>query len=781
MLNANHQKKAWFTGLVLTTMCNLSFAYEEEDSLSAISLEDLLNLEVSSASKIATPIAKAPAIITAYTNQQLNQYNYVVINDLLYSMPGFGPGQDYERPTVPTRGNFDSWSNNHILHLVDGIPVNDNLYGTAYTWLAPIFFSKTIEVIRGPGSALYGSNATNGVVQMNTFNGADLSGKIHAKITPIAGTDDSRRVEAMAGTTSGDYDFIMAYAYSESDGNTYPSYDGSGRLATLSDPNFNGRPRLAEFDTRDRNDNSYFWAKLTKGENLSFQYHHQAWDFDTGHGWFFEIPDFEEEMNEYRDILSIKYNFDYSEQLSIETLARYQKHHITWNQRYYPNGAFDFYEDGMWEYIDSEGEDMFFRLQGTYFFGEDSNATFLAGLEIDRFNYDGDDAHYSNVNVDCGFDLYYSSYSDTCVPAAGAVQVYGDLGKWLDYLSVDPVINTALYMQLTTGNWISEDFEVTLGLRSDKLSVDFKNLDGFIDAEGNLPGAGQTAPAKLSKDWSKVSPRVAGVWTISDGLVGKMMWGKAFRAPQPTEMGGAHTGSLASNITQLDAEEIETFEAMLDWKINENYILRSNIFMTEFANQIAFSSVNANLSTNVNSTENFGTEIELIANYGKTSWFANLSYVQRNDETILSFSDPGDPSTAEFSPHPDDLVWEPELKLNLGAAFNPTDNFQVSFNLHYHGEVERRDSELGTAHNGVLPFGEPVPVNLDLNDHRPSSIDAWVSLNSRVSYRFTEGVKFLVDINNLFDEEARLAKTGTYPFDYQIKGRQIMAYLEVAL
>ncbi len=329
--------------LTISSILSSEVFADSDDDLASLSLDDLLNIEVTSASKIATKISEAPAVITAYTQKQMDQYGFTVINDLLYTLPGFGPSQDYDRPTVATRGNFDSWSNNHILHLVDGVPMNDNLYGSAYTWLTPIFFTKTMEVIRGPGSALYGSNATNGVVQMNTFKAADLENPIRAKVS-LYGTDATSRYEFMTGAVSGDYDFIVAFSMHETDGNEYIGYDGSGRGLEAVSGNTTA-PTADQFYNRDNRDDSYFWAKLSIGDNWQIQYHRQEWDFDTGHGWLFWAPDFDEEMNEARDIFSIKYTGNINDTLSHEYVVRYQDHAITWNQRYYPDGAFP-YDDG---------------------------------------------------------------------------------------------------------------------------------------------------------------------------------------------------------------------------------------------------------------------------------------------------------------------------------------------------------------------------------------------------------------------------------------------------
>jgi hypothetical protein len=49
------------------------------------------------------------------------------------------------------------------------------------------------------------------------------------------------------------------------------------------------------------------------------------------------------------------------------------------------------------------------------------------------------------------------------------------LGPWLDYIADEPVLSTAFYAQLTTGDWL-EDVETTVGVRWDKLSVDYKEV-----------------------------------------------------------------------------------------------------------------------------------------------------------------------------------------------------------------------------------------------------------------------------------------------------------------
>ncbi len=723
---------------------------EEQKSLFKLSLEELLAVKVVSASKLIQESSQAPSVISVFDDSQIEQYDWNTINDVLYRMPGFGPSQDYDRPTVATRGNIDSWSNNHILHLIDGIPFNDNLYGSAYTWLMPLFTTNTLEVIRGPGSALYGSNATNGVVQMNTYKAADLKGLSHAKIA--LGENNSRHVELMSGMVDGSYDFIFAFYQNSTDGNEYLSFDGSNRLATLNDPE-TSRPLLNKFSTRDEKGDSYLWSKLSIGDNWNIQYHHQQWEFDTGHGWLFWIPDVDEKMKESRDILSLKYSNDDSSMFNYEYALRYQDHDIQWNQRYYPNGAFDgFYPAGVWEFLDTDAQDIFVRAQLTYF-EPDGDRSWLVGFEGNYFRYNGDNEHFSNIDID-----------QTQAPFPDGLSQ--PVGPWLDFILNEPVVNTALFGQLTNNSFLSDKLALTLGGRFDRLALDYQDI--YND---NRPE---------SKSLSRFSPRVALVYNMDDSLVYKLMAGKAFRAPQPTELAGAHTFSLASNIEQLQPELLTTFELAVDWNIDNEHLFRGNLYVTEFENQIAFSTVNFNLSTNVYSTENAGVELEFIGNYDNFSWFANFSYTRRLDETVLAFfvdqDNPEQPGVAEFTEHSKDLKWEPGVKFNAGLSYQ-ADNFQLSLTSHYQGKVERRDNELGNP-GGFLPFGVTVPDNFNLNDHRAKTVGSWFSTDLHSSYQISQNLKLGINIRNLFNASGDLIKTGSFPFDYQINDRLTSLYLQ---
>src|SRR5262249_38810074 len=160
------------------------------------------------------------------------------------------------------------------------------------------------------------------------------------------------------------------------------------------------------------------------------------------------------------------------------------------------------------------------------------------------------------------------------------------------------------------------------GLRYDDESFDFHRI-----YDPGRPTA--------SKSFSKWSPRLALVDKVRPDLIFKLLAGRAFRTPSPTELAGAHTFSLASNIDRLEPEPLTSYEAAMDWRLSPRLAWRLNVFRSSFDNQIAYSAQNNNLSTNLYSLTTAGVETELLWSWGDLAGFANYAYARRLDEQIL--------------------------------------------------------------------------------------------------------------------------------------------------
>ncbi len=149
--------------------------------VSEMSIQDLLRVEVvSTASKFPQAIREAPASITVVTSEEIRRFGHRTLADVLRSVRGFYTTYDRNYAYVGMRGFARPGDyNTRFLLLVDGHRLNDNVFdqapiGTDF----PIDLSLVdrVEVIRGPASSLYGTNALFGVVNVVTKTGAGRPG-----------------------------------------------------------------------------------------------------------------------------------------------------------------------------------------------------------------------------------------------------------------------------------------------------------------------------------------------------------------------------------------------------------------------------------------------------------------------------------------------------------------------------------------------------------------------------------------------------------------------------
>lgn len=701
---------------------------------------DILQNQITvSSTKQAKRTSEAPNLVSVVNNQEMIDYGRISINDVLYQLPGFAPSQDYDRRTVSSRGMFEGWNNNHLLLLIDGVQFNDSLYGTAYTWeITPLFMIKSLEVIRGPGSALYGSNATNGLVSINTFYGGDLNGEIKTRVR--AGDYGTRIYDFMTGNKGELFSYTLAYNSYQTDGNNYSNYDGSERLDDFG--------YYKKFDIRDNRKNYYGFLRLD-GEGslkgLNIQYHHQHWNFQTGHGWLWRIPDFKEAMSEEMRTFLIKYSNNITSKLSQEYVLRYQEHEEDWNMRYAENGAYDgYYPAGVWEYLNTIGRELLGRAQFTYTFG--NGGSFLAGVEGTGFRHTGDKEHYSNA--------YLADAANGYPPTPDGMPV--KLGSEFEWIQHKAVLKGAAFAQIVSGKLFYNKLELTLGIRYDEKVANYKGIDQPYSAFLNFPYIPDEKRA-----FKKTNPRAGLVYFVTKKLTLKALTGTAFREPSITELFGANTWTLASNPRQLKPEFIRTQEFAADWFINRYVNLRANVFNTRFENQIAYSVQNNNLSTNIYTLQTQGVEVEVLFAYKNFSGFLNYSNNKRVDETILDQT---------ISQSKNSVTWAPTNTANAGIRLSLW-KFLWSLTVQRQSNVYRRNSDLGEIEpftGYLLSDPNTYPV------YRPRTVPAWVNVNTRLVYNITNKVQFGFFVSNLFNSHQTLIKNNLYPFDYIREGRRFL-------
>src|SRR5580700_745710 len=153
---------------------------ESPSDLSQASLEQLGNIRVYSASMHLQPSGDAPSSVTVITANEIQQQGYRTLADILRTVRGFFVTYNRNYTSLGVRGFARPGDfNTRILLLVDGHRLNDNVYDEAMIgteFPIDIDMIRRIEIVRGPVSSLYGSNALFAIINIITKRGQDLNG-----------------------------------------------------------------------------------------------------------------------------------------------------------------------------------------------------------------------------------------------------------------------------------------------------------------------------------------------------------------------------------------------------------------------------------------------------------------------------------------------------------------------------------------------------------------------------------------------------------------------------
>src|SRR5580704_7928551 len=135
------------------------------------SLEDLMNIEVTSVSKKEQKLSQTPAAVFVITQEDIRHSGATNIPDLLRMVPGLDVAQINANTWAISARGFNLQFANKLLVMVDGRAVYTPLFGGVNwdTVDVPLEDIERIEVIRGPGGTVWGANAVNGVINIITI------------------------------------------------------------------------------------------------------------------------------------------------------------------------------------------------------------------------------------------------------------------------------------------------------------------------------------------------------------------------------------------------------------------------------------------------------------------------------------------------------------------------------------------------------------------------------------------------------------------------------------
>ncbi len=183
---------------------------------------------VYTASKTDQSIERATAVVTVITEEDIRRSGGRTLYEVLKRVPGFFPSSQATWTLVASRG-LSSDGNDHVLLLIDG-HVQNSIVGQGYQQqdMLPVLQKvKKIEIIRGPGSVLWGSSAVMGIINIITRDGTDGPGEVSVTYGDGDGMFDVNLLRSL-GSPTGDYSGIVSLSFWQSQGYDRPDKSGTG-------------------------------------------------------------------------------------------------------------------------------------------------------------------------------------------------------------------------------------------------------------------------------------------------------------------------------------------------------------------------------------------------------------------------------------------------------------------------------------------------------------------------------------------------------------------------
>jgi outer membrane receptor protein involved in Fe transport len=227
-------KRSGLVLCLLCVLCTLPQAPAADDvpspgaAIYEMPIEELMNVEVTSASKKAESIYEAPGVMVVVPREEIETYGDRDLHQLLQRQPSI-----YTRDVYPYtdnvagfRGDMSMVTDSHTLILFNGRPIRESAQGlnvNMYKTL-PLSALENVELIRGPGSVLYGSNAFTGVVNLKPR----IADKNEVSISSMAGSYGYYKSDVTAAGKSGELGYTTALQVVGQQGYPYEMTDGLG-------------------------------------------------------------------------------------------------------------------------------------------------------------------------------------------------------------------------------------------------------------------------------------------------------------------------------------------------------------------------------------------------------------------------------------------------------------------------------------------------------------------------------------------------------------------------
>jgi len=626
---------------VLFLFHQIAYSQVDDEELEGLDLSYGDAAFISIATGRSKPINKAPAVATIITATQIQESGARTIDEVLESVPGLHVSDSSTRltPIYSMRGIHTN-RNPQVLMLLDGVPMTQLYFGDRGPVSSmPVQAISRIEIIRGPGSAIYGADAFAGVINVITKTADDYDGTEIGMRVGDFGTRDiwlSNGVELDNGLKAS---YTIQYGSTDGDDGRVVDSDAQTVFDNILMTSASNAP--GALDTQlDRMDINF----SIDSESWNFKYwSRHISNVGSGPGVALALdPDSEAEANDYLFDLTFKNILD-SESWDTELKITYYDVNTESESVLFPAGAV-LPIDAFGNINPIAGVPTLFPegLIGNPSVFEERTSIEIVGLSKELENH--------HVRIAAG--LSRAELKPEEEKNFGPGITVGTLTNVTntDFIFVESETRDVHYLSLQDEINIAADWEFTAGVRYDDYS-DFG---------------------------STTNPRLSLVWDTLNNLTTKFLLGRAFRAPSFAELYAINNPVILGN-EDLDPEVITTFEVAFDYSPGLTHHAGISIYTYDIEDLIQFVTDGSGASTAQNTGEQTGQGIEFEWVWkpsDKISLSGNVALAKATDEETNK-----------------DVPNFPEKQLYLRASWEMLPGWQLVPELHHVADRSRAEGD----------------------------------------------------------------------------------------
>ncbi|MBV4504832.1 TonB-dependent hemoglobin/transferrin/lactoferrin family receptor [Pseudomonas sp. BW13M1] len=546
------------TGLSFRKIGNGNVVLERQSAGNAIALQQV----TVSATRSAQDVSQVPSTVSVQTREQLDRQNVNDIKQLVRYEPGVSVSGTGQRSGL-NGYNIRGIDGDRVLTQVDGVSIPDSFFNGPYAQTQRNYVDpeivKRVEILRGPASVLYGSNAIGGAVSYYTLDPEDIikPGKdVGARLkTGYSSADESWLTSATVAGRQGDFDGLLHL--SQRNGHETESYGGHGGVGI-------NRTKANPEDVRTTNVLAKLGWNYADDARLGLTYEHYKDDRDqnilsaVGGPFNGGSP-----MGMYRSRTGndtvTRERFGINHEFGLDSLVA---DHVKWSLNYQIAKT------------DQATSEIYFPFSRTVLRERDTtykDRQWVLDAQLDKAFRIGETDHLLTYGTTLKHEKITGlrTGKGTCLVVGGACRFIGQISPADTPAPVsdfpDPTVNTySLFAQdeIRWNNWT-----FLPGARYDYTRIDPKMTAEYLRGVQSTSPTGQSRLNDDDKKWHRVSPKLGVTYAFNDNYTWYGQYAEGFRTPSAKAIWGRFENLAGGYVVEpnpgLEPEKSKSYETGL--------------------------------------------------------------------------------------------------------------------------------------------------------------------------------------------------------------------------